>query len=148
MKTKKKIVPEVGLGYYYFDGKVSDSRRFVAEILEVIPFEQAKNLTILTRLHLVYPYVDTIDEWYEVNLLDVWKKEKAECGWIFAEETDYFIKVRIEDYDDDEIWFVRTKSGGWFSMYTTNRWQGGILDVDGEIFNEDDPDINYTRRLS
>lgn len=149
MKTKKKKVPEVGLGYHFFDdGKVSDSRHFIAEILEVIPFEKAKDLTVLTYLHLAYPYSDIIDEKYEVKLLDIWEKEKEECDWIFSEETDYFVKARIDDYDEDDIWFVRTKSGGWFSMDTTNCWQGGVLDIDGEIFNENDPDLNYTRRLS
>ena len=145
----KKKVPEVGLGYHFFDdGKVSDSRHFIAEILEVIPFEKAKELTVLTYLHFAYPYINNYEDKYEVKLLDIWEKEKEECDWIFAEETDYFIKAKIEDYDKDDIWFVRTKSGGWFSMDTTNTWQGGVLDIDGEIFNENDPDLNYTRRLS
>ena len=148
MNNKKKV-PEVGLGYHFFDdGKVSNSRHYIAEILDVIPFDKAESIVIQTYLHLHHTCVPVIDDdKYSVKLIDIWEHEKEECDWIYADETDYFVRAKILDYDDDDIWFVRTKTGGWFSMDTTNCWQGGILDVDGEIFADNDSELNYTRRL-
>jgi hypothetical protein len=54
--------------------------------------------------------------------------------WLYAEETDYFIKCSIPDYDKNDVWFVRTVDGGWFSLNTVNDWMSGILDVSGERF--------------
>ena len=34
------------------------------------------------------------------------------------------------------------------ALFKLERQFGGVLDIDGEIFNENDPDLNYTRRLS
>ena len=45
----------------------------------------------------------------------------------------YFIGCIIEEYDENEIWFARTKEGGWFSLDIQSDWQGGVLDVDGEL---------------
>jgi hypothetical protein len=65
--------------------------------------------------------------------LNYWKQEVQECDWLFAKETDYFIKADLKVSDDKtvKIIFVRTidDNDGWFSM---GLW-GGILDIDGSL---------------
>ncbi|MFR6305656.1 MAG: hypothetical protein ACLUNR_02360 [Bacilli bacterium] len=47
--------------------------------------------------------------------------------------TDYFIGCYIPKYDNNLIWFARTKYGTWFSMDIQSNWQGGLLDVNRDI---------------
>jgi hypothetical protein len=54
---------------------------------------------------------------------------------LYAEETDYFVKCSIPKYDENDIWFVRTINGGWFSLNTVNTWMAGRLDVSGKLFD-------------
>ena len=104
---KLQPVPEVGKEYHAFDdGKIRPSRLEVVDIVELIPFKEA-------------------DE----DLLKDWCKNVAECYWLYASETDYFVKG---EYDDETAYFVRTKDGGWFSM----GWFGSRLDADGELYKK------------
>lgn len=106
------MIPEVGKEYHIFDdGKIRPSRHYIAKILEVIPFEDCK------------------DE----DLIAAWKDNVESGYWLFAPETDYFIKAE-SDFDEDYLYFVRTKSGGWFSMDITSWWQGARLDTDGSLY--------------
>ena len=108
---KEQPVPEVGKEYHIFDdGKVRPSRHFIAKILEVIPFEDCK------------------DE----DLIAAWKGNVESSYWLFTPETDYFVKAE-SDFDEDYLYFVRTKDGGWFSMDITSWWQGARLDIDGSL---------------
>jgi hypothetical protein len=102
-----KEIPKIGQTYNCFDdGKISQSRLYTVDVKEVIPF-------------------DKIDS----NTLDEWKEKVEYCDWLFAKETDYFIKT--ENGEDGNAIFVRTLNGGWFSMgYFMN---SGRLDVDGEL---------------
>ena len=103
---KEQPVPEVGKEYHTFDdGKVRLSRHSIATISEVIPFVECK------------------DE----DLLESWRDEVKTCYWLFATETDYFVKA---EYDDETSYFVRTKDGGWFSL----GWFGARLDIDGSLY--------------
>jgi hypothetical protein len=54
-----------------------------------------------------------------------------DCYWLYAPETDYFIKA---EYDDEEepAYFVRTKDGGWFSL----GFFGARLDTDGSLYSK------------
>ena len=107
---KLQPVPEVGKEYHAFDdGKIKPSRLEQVKIVEVIPF----------------------NEYTGQELPKIWKREVEECYWLYAEETDYFVKAYNESSADNQ-WFVRTKDGGWFSM----GWFGSRLDVDGELYKK------------
>ena len=71
-----------------------------------------------------------------VSLYDHWHNdEMPNHDWLYETETDYFVECSCPVYDDNNLWFVRTKNdGGWFSMDIQSWWQGGRLDVDGKIF--------------
>ena len=106
------MTPEIGKKYHIFDdGKVRPTRHFVATVLEVISFADCK------------------DE----DLIAAWKDNVESSPWLFALETDYFIKAE-SDFDEDYLYFVRTKDGGWFSMDITSWWQGARLDIDGSLY--------------
>ena len=100
-------LPEIGKIYNCFDdGKINKSRLYTVEISEIIPF-------------------DKIDK----ETLKKWKEQVIQCHWLYAKETDYFIKT-INGEDGDAI-FVRTKHIGWFSIGTF--MNSGRLDVDGSL---------------
>jgi hypothetical protein len=103
---KEQAVPEVGKEYHTFDdGKVRPSRHSIVTISEVIPFSKCT------------------DE----DLLESWRDEVKTCYWLFATETDYFVKA---EYDDETSCFVRTTDGGWFSL----GFFGSRLDIDGSLY--------------
>jgi hypothetical protein len=104
---KLQPVPEVGKEYHTFDdGKINPSRHSIATITEIIPFAEA-----------------------DTEMLDFWKQEVEDCYWLFAKETDYFVKA---EYADETSYFVRTKDGGWFSL----GWFGARLDIDGSLYTK------------
>lgn len=128
-----KPVPEVGKTYHFFDdGKVRESRHFIATILELIPISEAKNVIISTPRD--YDYANNQNIFINMSLLDIWVDEKESCDWLYAPVTDYIVKANITEYDKDPIYFARTKDGGWFSMDVTNWWQSGELDIDGRLY--------------
>ena len=103
---KEQPVPEVGKEYHIFDdGKVKPCRHYIAKILEVIPFNEFK------------------DE----EVLEMWREEVEECYWLFAENTDYFVKA---DTENGIAYFVRTTYGAWFSL---GFW-AARLDIDGSLY--------------
>lgn len=108
---KMKLDVELNKTYDYFDdGKIRESRRMPVTIKEIIPF-------------------DKIDE----ETLSLWEEEVEECDWLYAKQTDFFIKGKLKLGDDknEDVIFVRTinNNDGWFSM----GWWGGRLDVDGSL---------------
>lgn len=104
---KEQPVPEVGKEYHTFDdGKINPNRHSITTIVEVIPFKEANT-----------------------EVLEAWCKDVAECHWLYASKTDYFIKA---EYTDETAHFVRTKDGGWFSL----GFFGARLDVDGSLYNK------------
>ena len=136
MSEKKNIdntLPIVGKEYHFFDdGKITESRHFIATIVELIPLDEAKNIIISTPRE--YDVKTGQNIFVNMSLLDIWIDEKTHTNWIFASNTDYIVKASIPKYDDDLIYFARTKDGGWFSMDVTNWWQGGRLDIDGKLY--------------
>lgn len=107
-------LPEVGKTYFYFDdGKVTRARRLEVVITEIVPFAD----------------IADIDE----ETLNHWKEEVREIDWVYAKETDYFIKAQLKVSDEEvqDIVFVRTinNDDGWFSL---GFW-GGQLDIDGSL---------------
>ena len=111
MKSTNDI-PVIGNQYHFFDdGKIRKSRHYIATVVDVIKH-------------------DDIDS----NINEIWKESIKECNWLYSNTTDYFVKATIPDYDENFIWFVRTKDGGWFSLDINNFWQSGRLDIDGKIY--------------
>jgi hypothetical protein len=103
-------IPKINKTYNCFDdGKIRESRKYEVTVIKVIPFGE-------------------IDK----EILQQWETQIMECYWLYEKETDYFIITSVVDEEDneDEI-FVRTKDNGWFSI-------GGFLncgrmDVDGGL---------------
>ena len=108
-KYEPQPIPEMGKEYHAFDdGKISPSRHFITKIVEVIPFTAADEV-----------------------LLRIWKQEVETCYWLYATETDYFIKAYDGDTEEPS-YFVRTTEGGWFSL----GWFGSRLDIDGSLYEQ------------
>ena len=113
---KLQPVPEVGKEYHIFDdGKLSPSRHFIAKITAVLPFEKVANP--------------------ESQLYRAWEENIMEVHWLFAQDTDYFVKAE-SSYDENPLFFVRTVDGGWFSIDYPSCWMGARLDIDGSLYNE------------
>jgi hypothetical protein len=125
-----KEIPEIGKQYHFFDdGKISPSRHFIATVEEIIPIEETKNIVLKT---IIGTFTEET-EFTEMSLYDIWSIESMGHPWIYAPETDYIIKCSIPEYDNDPIYFIRTRDGGWFSMDITSGWQAGRLDIDEKL---------------
>ena len=129
-----KPIPEIGKFYHFFDdGKTSPGRHYICKVERILTMDEAKNEPIvvpnwaecLERDDLTYTLA---------TIYDNWQDEIERCDWLFDTETDYFIECSCPKYDENNLWFVRTKNGGWFSMDIQSSWQGGRLDVDGSIY--------------
>jgi len=126
-----KPVPKVGKEYHFFDdGKIRRSRHYIATIKRIITKEEAKS--IIFKLTEYFNDDDYYD--YKSSLYDIWQSEIERYDWIIAKDTDYIVEASIPEYDDNLIYFVRTKDGGWFSMNIQSDWQGGRLDIDGKLY--------------
>ena len=134
----KKDIPKIGEYYHFFDdGKKSPSRHYICKVERIIPFNEAKNIIMNTpRGNNIDEDGNWINTFTDMSLEDIWEDEVLQCSWLFAPETDYFIEASCPVYDDNNLWFARTKYGGWFSMNIQSWWQSGELDVDGEIFED------------
>lgn len=118
----------VGKLYHFFDdGKLRESRHFEAKVLEIIPFDDIKDVLFTT-------YDLYCNDFIPKRFEEIWQDNVICSDHLYANETDYVIKTRIEKYDDNDIYFVRTKDGGWFSIDIESSWQSGRLDVDGEKY--------------
>lgn len=111
MKFDEKPIPKVNQTCMFFDdGKISYSRMYQATVKQVMVYDDAP---------------DKVKKAFE--------RESKAHDWIWNKTTDYIIACDIKDYDNNLIWFARTVDGGWFSMDVDKSWQGGRLDVDGEL---------------
>ena len=111
MKFDEKPIPKVNQTCMFFDdGKISYSRMYQATVKQVMVYDDAP---------------DKVKKAFE--------RESKTHDWIWNKTTDYIIACDIKDYDNNLIWFARTVDGGWFSMDVDKSWQGGRLDVDGEL---------------
>ena len=149
METNKARVPQVGEKLHFFDdGKVGDSRHYMAVVTHVLTPEQAKCVFVVDAISFSESHFIDFEENKSLSLLDVHAEEVKCCDWIFAEQTDYFIACSIPEFDNHIIWFVRKKDGGWFSMDIQSDWQGGYLDVDGECYQRMvDEGYTYSERI-
>lgn len=102
---------KVGDKYHFFDdGKIHIGRHHIATVTDVVKKEDFKE-----KNNYIYKS---------------WEEQKEECEWVYADDTDYFVICDIPDYDEDPIYFVRTRDGGWFSIDNESGWQAGRLDVE------------------
>ena len=113
--SKKKHlepIPEAGKKYHCFDdGKITVSRHYLVEVLEVLGHQKFKKK---------YPkyfkrYIKTAKDHY----------------WLYSRRTDKFIVCQGENNELGV--FVRTKQGGWFGI--GDWWNSGVLDVSGKLWN-------------
>lgn len=113
MSYSLQPIPKVGHNYHIFDdGKIRPSRHYIATVTKILFPEEARE---------------------DAELYSAWEEQVGECYWLFAEETDYFVKATSE-YDKEPLYFVRTTDGGWFSIDYPNTWMGARLDVDGSLY--------------
>ena len=111
IKFSEKPIPKVNQTCMFFDdGKISYSRMYQATVKQVMVYDDAP---------------DKVKKAFE--------RESKAHDWIWNKTTDYIIACDIKYYDNNLIWFARTVDGGWFSMDVDKSWQGGRLDVDGEL---------------
>lgn len=102
-------IPVVKQAYVYRDdGKRNNSRMSEVVIKGIVPFDYADR-----------------------GILLLWDREVAECPWLYAAETDYFVIATLFVCPGStyEIVFARTVQGQWFSM---GMWSG-LLDMEAEI---------------
>ena len=126
-----KEIPEIGKQYHFFDdGKISPSRHYMATVEEIIPIEETKNIVLKTIIGTFTKET----EFTEMSLYDIWSIQSMGHPWLYAPETDYIIKCSIPVYDEEPIYFIRTRDDGWFSIDITSGWQAGRLDIDGKLF--------------
>ena len=102
------MLPEINKTYNCFDdGKVTNGRLYTVDITEIIPFSEIDSET-----------------------LNIWKQKVKQSYWLYATETDYFIKFTNGEEGKDGM-FVRTKTNGWFGM--GDYWNSGRLDIDNSL---------------
>lgn len=121
-----KDIPVVGQYYHFWDdGKCSSSRHYICKCEKIIKLSKANNIML-----------DSVFFDSKVSLIKIWVNEKNTCDFLFAKETDVIVECSCPKYDENNLYFARTKDGGWFSMNIQSSWQGGRLDIDGEIYEE------------
>lgn len=140
--NKKMLpIPQVGKTYKFYDsGKVKESRQYDATVLRVITKEESKKV----MFPLYYDDYDGKPHTYgmgrnsgrEISLHDIWKDTIGNDDWLYAADTDYLIECDIPVYDDNHIWFVRERRGGWYSIDIQSDWQSGELDVTNKLTEE------------
>ena len=73
---------------------------------------------------------------HKLSLYEQWEYNMTSCDWLYAKETDCFIRITCPVYDENDLYAVRTKDGGWFTIDVETSWQSGRLDVDDTPWNE------------
>lgn len=102
---------EVGKEYpVYDDGKISFTRLYLYEIKEKLDLDN-----------------DNIDP----EVLEEISSAVSHAYWLYDENQS---TVYVSDDGCSPIYFLRTKSGGWFS---TGLFSGGELDFDGKLKNHE-----------
>lgn len=128
-------IPEVGKEYHFWDdGKSSPSRHYICRCERIVKsIKEAKAIKFTLRKYANFlkdsPYTE-----YEVSLYDVWKDSVKKHYWLIAEDTDAFVEISCPKYDENNLWAVRTKDGGWFTLDIQSSWQGGDVDVTGKKY--------------
>lgn len=136
-----KILPEVGKKYHFFDdGKLHMQRHYIATVLRIVPFDEAKDIVVKEFDYNLVEDGKAVEECLvDQCIIDTWHRERDNHPWLYPSndyETDYFIEISVPEYDEYNLWAVRTNWGYFFTMDIQSSWQGGVLDVDGRRFAE------------
>lgn len=127
-----KPIPEVGKYYHFWDdGKSSPSRHYICKVEKIIKIKEAKKLGVTVP---EWNYDTNQNEFIMTTLFEQWKVQVLNHDWLYAEDTDYFVEISCPNYDEYNLYAVRTKDGGWFTIDVQSWWQGGRLDVTGEKY--------------
>ena len=127
-----KPVPEIGKYYHFWDdGKCGQSRHYICKVENLIKVKDAKSIMVS-----VPEYNDETkqNDFIRTTLYERWKEQVNGHDWLYTEDTDYFVEISCPNYDENNLYAVRTKDGGWFTIDVQSFWQGGRLDVTGEIY--------------
>lgn len=143
MKKKKNIIlkprPEVGKFYHFWDdGKTGASRHYICKCEEIITPVQAQETIVNDNESLYDIWKREVDEHRQrdnFKVLSAGASQNTGEPWLYAEETDCFVRLSCPKYDKNDLWAARTVDGGWFTMDIQSWWQGGRLDVTGEIYD-------------
>ena len=129
-----EAVPVVGQYYHFWDdGKTSSSRHYICRCEEIIKVKDANGILVSVP---VWNDKTNQNDFERVTLYERWKEQVLNHPWLYSEETDYFIRISCPHYDEYDLYAVRTKYGGWFTLDVQSWWQGGDLDVSGEKFKQ------------
>lgn len=132
MKKNKQDLPKIGEYYHFFDdGKTSMSRHYICRIERIITPEESKNIKVKVPR---WNFKTNQNDFEEITLWDRYHEQIRGHDWLYLPITDFLIEASCPTYDKDNLWFIRQKNHGWFSIDVQNGWQGGELDITGEIF--------------
>lgn len=127
-----KPVPKIGETYPLFDdGKLTDTRLYYGEVKRILTVDESKT-EIVKHLEKIGDDYGLVDR----TLYDIWKQEILDADFLFSQDTDYFVEISVPDYDENMLWAVRTKDGGWFTMDIQSYWQGCDVDVDRTLLEQ------------
>ena len=104
---------QIGKTYHFWDdGKSALSRHYICKCENIISLEDSKMIMIPTscwnQSQPGQPELKT--------LYDLWVLNKELSDFLFANETPYFIVCSCPKYDNNLLYFCKTKSDNWFSM--------------------------------
>lgn len=103
-------LPTKGASYVaYDDGKRSPSREYSVCVTDILPYKKLPK-----------------------EIKKLWRKEVAQCYWLYAPSSDYFIKA-IVSHSGEEQYFARTFGDSWFALSAGDLSDCGELDVDRSI---------------
>ena len=132
MENKLEPIPEVGKYYHFFDdGKYSPSRHYICRVERLLSKEDAND--IMVDVPDWNPMTNE-DETITITLFERWQEEKEGASFLYREDTDCFIELSCPEYDDNNLYAVRTKDGAWFTIAIQSFWQTGRLDVTGKKY--------------
>lgn len=131
-KTNMKNIPEVGKYYHFWDdGKCGPSRHYICKVEKIHTIKDAKNIFVNVP---EYNEATNQNDFVKTTLYDRWRYEVKGHNWLYANDTDYIVEISCPVYDEYNLYAVRTKDGGWFTINVQSWWQSGRLDVTGDIY--------------